>query len=203
MTDTTLSLSWNPGNDTHRLAGYKIYWDTDSGASTNYAFNSVTHPGQVAFAGTTATISGLTPGATYYVTVTSLSDFTDPSTSAVTRYESIKYPTTVSGDPNFSYPIEVAATTTCVAGGVPTREVTGLTVDKSSPNVHACWNATTNACAVGYDVIQTDDVRTDLNWSVVGQVGLTTCWDGNPSQTYILVRARGAGGTGPWGHYLH
>ena len=203
VTDATVALSWNPGNDTHRLAGYKIYWDTDPGASTAYAFNSDANPGQVAFAGTTATISGLAPGAAYYFTVTSLSDFTDPSTSAVTRYESIKYPTTVSGDPNFSYPIEVAATTTCIAGGAPTREVIGLTVDKSSPNVHACWNATTDACAVGYDVLQTDDVKTDLNWSVVGQVGLTTCWDGNPSQSYLLVRARGTGGNGPWGHYLH
>ena len=201
VTDTTLSLSWNPGNDTHRLAGYKIYWDTDPGASTNYAFDSVTNPGQVAFAGTTATISGLTPGATYYVTVTSLSDFTDPSTGVVTRYESIRYPTTVSGDPNFSYPIEVATTTT---GGtcIPTLQVTGLTVDKSAPNIHACWSPTTDACAVGYDVLASDDATSDINWSVVGQVGLTTCWDGNPSQKFLLIRSRGTGGNGPWGHYL-
>ena len=203
VTDTTLSLSWNPGNDTHRLAGYKIYWDTDSGAMPpyTYAFNSVANAGQVAFAGTTATISGLTPGATYYVTVTSLSDFTDPSTSVVTRYESIRYPTTVSGDPNFSYPIEVATTTT---GGtcIPTQQVTGLTVDKSAPNVHACWSPTTDACAVGYDVLASDDATSDINWSVAGQVGLTTCWDGNPSQKFLLIRSRGTGGNGPWGHYL-
>ncbi len=203
VTDTTVSLSWNPGNDVHRIVGYKIYWDTDPGASTAYAFNSAANPGQVSFAGTTATISGLTPGATYYFTVTSLSDFTDPSSSVTTQYESIRYPTTVSGDPSFSYPIEVAGTTTCISGGTPTREVIGLTVDKTSPNVHACWNATTHACAIGYDVLQTDDVKTDLNWSVAGQVGLTTCWDGNPSQTYLLIRARGTGGTGPWGHYGH
>jgi hypothetical protein len=120
-TSTSVALSWNPGNDTHRIVGYKIYWDTDPGASSAYAFNSVANAGQVAFAGTTATISGLTPGTTYYFTVTSLSDFTDPSTSVVTRYESIKYPTTVSGDPSFSYPIEVAATTT--AGGGVARPV--------------------------------------------------------------------------------
>ena len=123
-TDTTVALSWNPGNDTHRLVGYKIYWDTDPGASTNYAFNSVTNAGQVAFVGATATISGLTPGTTYYFTVTSLSDYTDPSSAIVTRYESLRYPTTASGDPNITYPVEVAKATT---GGtcIPGPEVTG------------------------------------------------------------------------------
>ena len=201
-TDTTVALSWNPGNDTHRINGYKIYWDTDPGASTAYAFNSVANSGQVAFAGATATISGLTPGTTYYFTVTSLSDYTDPSTSVVTRYESIRYPTTASGDPSFSYPIEVTATTT---GGscIPTLTVTGLTVDKATPNVHVCWQATTDPCAVGYDVLASDDKTSDASWTVVGQVGLTTCWDGDPAHTYLLVRARGTGGNGPWGHYLH
>jgi hypothetical protein len=97
VTDTTLSLSWNPGNDVHRINGYKIYWDTDPGSSTNYAFNSVANAGQVSIVGTTATISGLTPGTPYYVTVTSLSNFTDPSSTVVTPYESIRYPTTVLG----------------------------------------------------------------------------------------------------------
>ncbi len=201
-TGTTVSLSWNPGDITSRIAGYKIYWDTDPGASTPYAFNSVANPGQVAFAGTTATISGLTPGTTYYFTVTSLSDFQDPSTLVTTRYESILYPTTVSGDPNFSYPIEVAATTT---GGtcIPTQEVTGVTVAKSAPNIHVCWSPTADSCAVGYDVLASDDATSDTGFSVVGQVGLTTCWDGNPSQTFLLIRSRGTGGNGPWGHYLH
>ena len=201
-TDTSVSLSWNPGNDTHRIVSYKIYWDTDPGASTPYAFNSVTNSGQVAFAGTTAVISGLTPGTAYYFTVTSLSDFTDPSSSAVTRYESIRYPTTIAGDPSSSYPVEVTKTTT---GGtcIPTQQVLGLTVDKANPNVHVCWSPTADACAVGYDVLASDNATSDVGWSVVGQVGLTTCWDGNPSQKYLLVRARGTGGNGPWGHYLH
>jgi len=201
-TDTTVALSWNPGNDTHRLVGYKIYWDTDPGASTNYAFNSVTNAGQVAFVGATATISGLTPGTTYYFTVTSLTDYTDPSSAIVTRYESLRYPTTASGDPNITYPVEVAKATT---GGtcIPGPEVTGLTVDKAGANVHACWTATADACAVGYDVLASDDATNDAGWSVVGQVGLTNCWDGNPSQKYLLVRSRGTGGNGPWGHYSH
>jgi hypothetical protein len=201
-TDTTVALSWNPGNDTHRINGYKIYWDTDPGASTAYAFNSVTNAGQVSIVGTTATISGLTPGTPYYFTVTSLSNFQDPSTLVTKQFESIRYPTTASGDPNFSYPVEVTASTT---GGtcIPTQEITGLTVDKSAPNVHVCWSPTADACALGYDVLASDDATSDSGWSVVGQVGLTTCWDGNPSQKFLLVRARGTGGNGPWGHYLH
>jgi len=195
-------LSWNPGNDTHRLAGYKVYWDTDSGSANNYAFNSVTNAGQVVFAGASATISGLTPGTTYYFTVTSLSDFTDPSSGIQTRYESIRYPTTVSGDPSFSYPIEVQKATT---GGacVPTQEVSGLTVNKANPNVHVCWTPTSDACATGYDILASDDATSDAAWSVAGQVGLTGCWDGNPSQKYLLVRLHGPGGNGPWGHYSH
>jgi Fibronectin type III domain len=201
VTDTSVVVSWNPGNDTHRINGYKVYWDTDSGASSNYAFDSVANSGQVTFNGTSATISGLTPGTPYFFTVTTLSDYTDPSSAVVTRYESIRYPTTASGDPNFAYPVEVMATTT---GGtcIPTQEVTGLTVDKlGPPNVHVCWNATSDPCAVGYDVLGSADMTNDASWSVIGQVGLTTCWDGDPP--YILVRVRGTGGTGPWGHYGH
>jgi hypothetical protein len=201
-TDTTVQLSWNPGNDTHRLNGYKIYWDTDSGSGSDYAFNSVANAGQVVFAGTSATISGLTPGTTYYFTVTSLSDFTDPSSGVLSHYESIRYPTTVSGDPSFSYPIEVAKATT---GGacVPTQEVTGLTVNKANPNVHVCWTPTSDACATGYDILASDDATNDAGWTVAGQVGLTSCWDGNPSQKFLLVRLHGPGGSGPWGHYSH
>jgi hypothetical protein len=198
VTDTTVALSWNPGNDTHRIAGYKIYWDTDPGASTNYAFNSVANAGQVAFAGTTATISGLTPGTTYYFTVTSLSDYTDPSTSVVTRYESIRYPTTAVGDPSFSYPIEVLATTT--GGGCTLQGVNGLRVDKALPNIHVCWVPPTDTCAVGWDV-KTSDTPGPGGFGVVGQLGATNCWDGNPSSQspliFIQVGAPGAAAVSP------
>jgi hypothetical protein len=202
VTDTTVSLSWNPGNDVHRINGYRIYWDTDPGASTNYAFNSVANAGQVSIVGTTATISGLTPGTPYYFTVTSLSSFTDPSSAVVTQYESIRYPTTVSGDPAFSYPVEVTASTT---GGtcIPQQQVLALTADRVGTDVHACWSPSLDPCTVGYDVLASDDKTSDVNWTVVGQVGLTTCWDGDPAHTFMLVRARGTGGNGPWGHYSH
>jgi hypothetical protein len=190
-TDTTVALSWNPGNDTHRIVGYKIYWDTDPGASTPYAFNTT-----VLGPGTTATtISGLTPGTTYYLTVTSLSDFTDPSSGVVTRYESIVYPTTVSGDPSFSYPVEVTATTT---GGtcIPGSPVSGVTVDKALPNIHVCWQTLADPCVTGYDVL----ASSVPGFGVAGSVGLTNCWDGDPPPAGLVllqVRARGTGGNGP------
>jgi hypothetical protein len=189
-----VSLSWNPGNDTRRIAGYKVYWDTDSGAAGAYAFDSVSNPGQVSFSGTAATISGLAPGTRYYFTVTSLSDFTNPSTGAVDRFESLKYPTQVSGDPSFVYPVEVQDTTT---GGscIPTAEVRNLRAAKPSGGFELCWDATTDSCAVGYDVVGATVPQGPF--VTVAQVGLTTCWPGNPSQSFFRVKARGSGGTGP------
>lgn len=196
-TNSTVSLSWNPGNDTRRIARYKIYWDTDSGASTGYAFDSDTNAGQVSFAGTTATISGLNPGTTYFFTVTAISNYTDPSSSLTRTYESIKYPTQVSGDPSFVYPIEVQRATT---GGscVPAAEVAGVLVNKSTPNIQVCWTPTADACATGYDVLGATSPTSPANFTTVGQtVGLETCWTGNPSSTYLKVVARGPGGQGP------
>ncbi|HEX6853238.1 MAG TPA: fibronectin type III domain-containing protein [Candidatus Polarisedimenticolaceae bacterium] len=196
-TDTTVSLSWNPGNDTHRIARYKIYWDTDSGATTPYAFDSDANAGQVSFVGTTATISGLTPGTTYHFTVTSIANYTDPSSGLNRTYESIKYPTQVAGDPSFLYPVEVQRATT---GGscVPAAAVTGVVVNKSGTDVQVCWNPTADTCATGYDVLGAASPTSPANFTTVGQtVGLETCWTGNPASTYLKVVARGPGGQGP------
>ena len=199
-TDTSVTVSWNPGNDTRRIKDYRVYWDTDSGGATPYAFNSISNPGQVSFAGTQATISGLTPGTTYYVTVTSRSDFTDPSSSITTTYESMLYPTQVSGDPTSVYPVEVMAATT---GGscIPTTEVQGVTVSETSGVVEICWQPVTDPCLVGYDVVGAVTPESDANFSTVGQTGIQSCWTGTPTQSYFLVVARGSGGSGPWGHY--
>ncbi|MGH9869913.1 MAG: fibronectin type III domain-containing protein [Candidatus Polarisedimenticolia bacterium] len=201
-TDTTVSISWDPGLDTHRINDYKVYWDTDSGGATPYAFNSVTHPGQVAFAGTTATISGLTSGATYHITVTARSIFTDPSSSIVTTYESLLYPSQVSGDPSFVYPIEVMATTT-PAACQPTVEVGDLMVTTAGGgNIEICWDTVVDPCAQGYRVIGSDTASSSAGFATVADtVGAVTCWTGNPDDTYFLVLGRSATGTGPWGHY--
>lgn len=198
-TSTSVSLSWDPGLDTHRINGYKVYWDTDSGSSTGYAFNSVNNPGQASIVGTTATISGLTTGQTYYFTVTSRSNFTDPSTNVTTTYESLLYPTQVSGDPSFVYPIEVQGATTCI----PTAEVTGLTVTKDPGGIKVCWGASVDPCTVGYQVLGANSPTSDANFTPIADVGLTNCWVGDPAQTYFLVIAKGSGGNGPWGHYGH
>lgn len=199
-TDTTVSLVWDPGRDTHRISGYKIYWGTASGGGTPYPFNSASHPAQVAFAGTGATISGLSPGTTYYFTVTSLSSFTDPSTGAAATYESLLYPTQVSGDPAFVYPVEVQATTT---GGtcIPVTEVTGLTVEHDAGGIRICWTPASDPCLVGYRVLGAASPEAAASFSPLADTGTETCWSGNPAAGFFLVVARGTGGTGPWGHY--
>jgi hypothetical protein len=200
-TDTSVSLSWDPGLDTHRISGYKVYWDTDPGAASAYAFNSQANPGQASITGTSATISGLTAGTTYYLTVTSLSDFTDPSTGVLRTYESILYPTQVSGDPSFVYPVEVQAQTT---GGacIPTAEVTGLTVDQDPAGIKVCWDPSDDPCLAGYEVLGAATPEAAGNYTPIGDAGLATCWTGDPgADGYFLVVARGTGGNGPLGHF--
>ncbi|RMG47683.1 MAG: fibronectin type III domain-containing protein [Acidobacteria bacterium] len=203
-TDTTIDVRWDPGRDTSRILDYVVYWDTDSGSSSPYAFNSIDNAGQVSFDGTSATISGLTPGTTYYITVTSRSSYTDPKSGVTTIYESIIYPTQIFGDPDFAYPIEVVQTTT---GGscTPTAEVTGLTVSRlADGSLQFCWDPVSDPCLDGYDLLGSDDATSDANWQTVASVtSAETCWTGSPANTFYLVVARGTGGTGPWGHYGH
>ncbi len=199
-TDTSVSLAWDPGRDTRRISGYKVYWGTASGGGTPYPFSSASHPAQVAFAGTAATISELSPGTTYYFTVTSLSSFTDPSAGVATTYESLLYPTQVSGDPSSVYPVEVQAATT---GGtcVPAAEVTGLTVEHDAPGIRICWAAASDPCLIGYRVLGAASPEAAANFSALADTGTETCWSGDPAAGYFLVVARGTGGAGPWGHY--
>ena len=199
--DTTVNLSWDPGLDTSRITGYKVYWDTDSGGATPYAFNSTANPGQAAIAGTTAVISGLTPGTNYFFTVTSLSSFTSPSSALTTSYETTLYPTQISGDPNFIYPIEVPATTT---GGtcIPASQVANVQVSHAAGGaITICWDPANDPCLAGYRILGAATPESSANYSTVADTDLGTCWTGSPSATYFLVVARGTGGTGPWGHY--
>ena len=200
QTNSSITLSWDPGLLPGRINRYKVYWDTDSGSAGSYAFNSQSHPGQVSFNGTSATIGGLAPGTSYYVTVTALSDFRNPSTGVTRTYESLVYPTQVFGDPDRVYPVEVLATT---AGGcTPTQEVQGLRITRlAGGTLRFCWNALADPCLAGYRILGSDDPTSATGWSTVADVGNVTCWDGTPSSRYYLVQARGGTGTGPWGHY--
>ena len=54
--DGSVEINWDPGLDTHRIDGYHVYWDTDSGAMTPYAFDQLVAAGQ-----TSLVVGGLTP----------------------------------------------------------------------------------------------------------------------------------------------
>lgn len=202
VTDTTVSLSWDPGLITNRISAYKVYWDTDSGSGSSYAFNSEDDPNQASIAGTTATISGLTPGTDYFFTVTALSVYPpDPATPLPRKtYESLLYPTTVSGDPSFVYPAEVQATTT---GGtcLPTAEVANVSVREDPAGIEICWGPVSDPCLTGYRILGSNTVDSDAGYVEVADLGVQTCWTGDPSQIYYIVTAKGTGGDGPWGHY--
>jgi hypothetical protein len=199
--ESSVDLSWNPGNNTTYIHDYKIYWDTDSGSATPYAFNSVDNPAQASIAGTTATISGLDPDTEYFFTVTSLSDYESPDSGLVVRHESVVYPTQVSGDPDHVYPVEVMAQT-AGAGCIPTEEVQNLVIGKVGADLEICWDAVTDPCLEGYDILGSDTVDSAAGFSTVGSTAnATTCWTGNPAGTYFIVTARGSAGNGPWGHY--
>jgi len=196
----SVDLSWNPGNETSYIDDYKIYWGTSSGALTPYSFNSVDNVGQVSITDTTATIFGLDADTDYFFAVTSISDYQSPSSGLVVRHESMLYPTQVSGDPDHVYPIEVMAHTSC--GAVPTVEVQNLVLATSGSQVELCWDAAEDSCLEGYDVLGSDTPDSAAGYSVIGTTdGATTCWLGSPSQRYFIVTVRGAGGSGPWGHY--
>jgi hypothetical protein len=202
VTEDSIQISWDPGNDTHRIDspnGYNVYWDTVSGASTEGAYaNSTT------VSTTPTTISGLDPGTTYYFTVTTNTTYANPKNPGVsTTYESLRYPSTVSGDPSFVYPVEVQATTGCGDSYVPTSEVTGLTVDKDGTDIEVCWDPVhlTESCIEGFQILGAASPESETNFAPIASVGLTTCWTGDTTDGYFLAVAEGSGGTGPWGHF--
>ncbi len=199
ITDTTVDLSWNPGLETGRIDGYRIYWDTDSGGTSGYAFDSMTNVLQATIVGTTATITGLTPGTQYYFTVNATSNYTDPSSNVTTAYESLLYPKQIPAVPT-PLPLEVPATTTG-GGCAPSQEITGLTVGKSGTFQEFCWTATADGCVDGYRILGASTPESDLNFSIVeSDTGLITCTTIDPTESYFLVIGKG-GGTGPWGHF--
>ena len=192
----SVEIWWDPGNDTHHVKDYKVYWDTDSGADTAYANSAV-------YTSPPATVTGLSPGTPYYFTVTTRADYTNLSTAVTTAVESLLFPKQVSGDPGFIYPIEVQATT---VGGSCTPAITEvspcasgsdcLTVDKTQDEgVQICWTPSGSSCVDAYDVMHSGFPISTFN--SISQTGLATCWTGDPNEGYFLVRGRGSGGVGP------
>jgi hypothetical protein len=189
LDDESVEVSWDPGLDTVRIDSYRVYWDLDSGALTDYA-NSVTRS---ASAGTSVVIDGLNPGTEHFFTVTSLSDFTDPASGVVTTYESVAYPTTVPADP-VPLPVEVSVTTPCT----PTGEVAGVMLNKTVGGVEICWEASDDFCLQSYEVLGADTPEDPQNFAVIDEVpSPTVCTVLDPAEGYFEVRVKGIGASGP------
>ena len=98
-------------------------------------------------------------------------------------------------------PPELVATTT---GGActPTLEVTGVTADKSGTDAEMCWTQPMDPCVDAYSILGATSPEAAVNFStVVPDTGLVSCHTFNPTETYFIITGKGAGGTGPWGHF--
>jgi hypothetical protein len=84
---------------------------------------------------------------------------------------------------------------------LPTAEVTGLTVAYDPAGIRICWNPVSDPCLTGYQVLGAATPQVAANFAAIADVGLVTCWAGNPSSSFFLVTAAGTGGHGPWGQY--
>lgn len=99
-------IAWDPGRFPEHVERWKVYWDTDSGADSEYAFDSDSFPALVTFDGYSATIQ-VPDCAPRYFSVTALTTHLDEDSGLSHEYESLKYPEQVFGDPDFAYPQEV------------------------------------------------------------------------------------------------
>ena len=65
VTDTSVMISWTPPTDTTDVIGYRVFYDD----GTREQFMDITGSGM-----STATVSGLTTGSTYTITIVATSD---------------------------------------------------------------------------------------------------------------------------------
>jgi hypothetical protein len=205
QTSDSVTLSWDPGSQPGIIHGVKVYWDTDSGSSSAYAFNSDTHFDQVTFGAgtppTSATIDGLTAGQTYHFTVTFENSFTQPGSTIAMDYESKLFPDTLSGN-GFTYPQEVTGTPT-LPGCTPGAEVANLALAHAGgADTTFSWDTLADACVDHYVLLGSDDPSAGAGGFVEVASGPSTSFTGNPPYRYYLVVAEGAGGQrGPLGHF--
>jgi hypothetical protein len=167
VTQDSVTLSWDPGRVTAFIDGYKIYWDTDSGALTPYSFNSVDNSGQVVFAGNSATISGLQTDVEYFFSVTSLYTYTEPGSGNPPHpYESLLYPVTLQGDPTWQYPVEVKATPVTNPCQPPVGNVGNfLRLVKSGSDVSLNWQDAPDVVPMRYNCHRAVDKAECVNSS--------------------------------------
>jgi len=200
-TDSTISLSWDPGLD-RRIDRYKVYWDTDSGFDSPYTFNSDTHPDQVAFDETSAVLSGLDTSVEYFIMVSAFSDYTAPANGVTTTYESLLPPKLILNDPPAipSYPIEVAETTN--GSCTPTEEVLNVTIARIVGGIRIHWDPVSDACIDGYRVKGDTSPQSPATFSDLVDTDQTFV-EFDPSETFFLVVGKFGGAEGPEGPLGH
>lgn len=201
VTGDSVGLAWDPPLVADFIDGWKVYWDIDSGVDTAYDFDSERNPGQVAFDGASAVVSGLDPQTTYHFTVTALSTYTDPSTQVDTPYESLLFPEQVTG-PSTAYPVEVSATTTDGSGCPPVDEMVGLRLRRIDQSVQFCWDPVVDPCADRVRLRSSDAADTDAGFGVMDDGPTAGCRTVPAPAGFFLGTLLGASGDeGPWGHY--
>ena len=204
VADTSVQLSWDPGSlpdAQDRIDGFRVYWDTDSGNASSYAFDSVANPGQVSFAGASATISSLSAGTTYFFTVTSVSTFSDQSASGSTTYESLLFPGQIPAVP-VDLPVEVSAMTSGgaePAGAVPNGDDTPgtqLLVAKGTGSMlDLFWGASCRVTDTDYEIYEgtlgIPGSQTPVECSTLGATSFSVT-PSSGGRFYLIVPANAA-----------
>jgi hypothetical protein len=231
VSDTTVDLSWDPGQITEHIDGYRIYWDTESGGQCSTGLEDCTadHPG-AGFCGAGETCCG-TPGDVCdsydsdsvnhpgQVSFNSATSATISGLAPNTRYFFTITAMSDFTDPASSvttsyesvlYPTQLPAVpaplplevnATTSGSCSPSLEIDGVTAGKSGSDVELCWNASADPCIEGYRILGATSPEFAGGFSPLVDAGLTTCHTFDPVENYFIVIGRGSGGTGPWGHF--
>ena len=152
---TNVALQWNPNTDAN-LAGYKVYYQADSSTTP---FNGTGSPMDVSNQ-TTATVSNLDPGSTYYFAVTAY----DTSGVESTYSNIVTVPESVPPTVSLSYPANNTTASGTLSVTASAGDNVGVTkvefyvngvlngTDTSTPYIYS-WN--TSSLAAGTYTLMT------------------------------------------------
>lgn len=141
VTGTSITVSWDPGRVTGFIDEFVVHWGTQPGGTAPPSDSSELRGDTIPVAQTNYTITGLAPGTTYYVSVTTKRAYTDPLAAVTTVYRSIELPQSMGADidgdgtRDTSYPPEVPATTSLVSDELIVNRQVDILPPPPSPTV--------------------------------------------------------------------